>query len=204
MIYLARMTSIIYTKAYKEPPVDKREALRYAGVRGEDPMSEALVSECLRDILDALSYRVCYREIGVDEPFAHHILSSSQSLARAMAGVSSIIVFAATVGSAPDAFVRRASISSPARAVMYQAIGAERIEALCDACCEDMQCSYADRGFVLTGRFSPGYGDLSLDIQRDIFGLLDCPRQIGLALSESLIMIPTKSVSAIIGIKDKD
>ena len=53
---------------------------------------------------------------------------------------------------------------------------------------------------VIRPRFSPGYGDLPIEIQKDIFRALDCPRRIGLTLNENLLMSPTKSVSAIIGI----
>ena len=53
-------------------------------------------------------------------------------------------------------------------------------------------------------RFSPGYGDLSLEMQRDIFRVLDCPRKIGLTLNESLLMSPSKSVTAIIGISGEE
>ena len=49
-------------------------------------------------------------------------------------------------------------------------------------------------------RFSPGYGDLPLDVQRPLFAALDVPRKIGVSLTDSLLMAPSKSVSAIIGI----
>ena len=60
-----------------------------------------------------------------------------------------------------------------------------------------------DDGLELTSRFSAGYGDLSLEFQREIFRALDCQKNIGLTLNESLIMSPTKSITAIIGIKGK-
>ena len=48
-------------------------------------------------------------------------------------------------------------------------------------------------------RFSPGYGDFPLTAQRDIFAILDCPKRIGLSLNQSLLLSPTKSVTAVIG-----
>ena len=195
------MTSIIYNITLKEPPFDKREALRYAGVRGEDAMSEALVDECAAELLPRLSYRVCYRELSLDEPWICDIVCSSESLRRHLLLCSRALVLAATVGPAPDTLVRRAAVSSPAKAVVCQAIGAERIEALCDEFCLEMSARYAKEGLSLTPRFSPGYGDLSLSFQKDIFALLDCQRQIGLTLGESLLMMPTKSVTAFVGLQ---
>ena len=85
---------------------------------------------------------------------------------------------------------------SPAKALFFQAIGAERIESLCDTFCAELK----ENGLQLRPRFSPGYGDLPLDLQKDLFRVLDCSRKIGLTLNESLLMSPSKSVTAIIGI----
>ena len=83
---------------------------------------------------------------------------------------------------------------------MFQALGAERIESLCDTFCNDMN---NELGVRLKPRFSAGYGDLPLEVQKDIFRVLDCPRKIGLTLNDSLLMSPTKSVTAIVGIEDE-
>ena len=56
-------------------------------------------------------------------------------------------------------------------------------------------------GFICHPRFSPGYGDLSLDTQKKLLSALDSQRKIGITLTESLLMLPTKSVSAIIGLE---
>jgi hypothetical protein len=72
------------------------------------------------------------------------------------------------------------------------AIGTERIESLCDAFCNEFEKA--------THRVSAGYGDLPLEIQPQIFALLDCSRKIGLTLNQSLVMSPTKSVTAIFGL----
>ena len=82
---------------------------------------------------------------------------------------------------------------------MMQAIGAERIEALCDAFCDDME---KEMGVSLRPRFSPGYGDLPLSVQKDIISLLEAPKRIGLSLNDSLLMSPTKSVTAFAGISN--
>ena len=87
-------------------------------------------------------------------------------------------------------------LSDPTTA-MLQAFGAERIEALCDVFCRDIGKELG----VRTGpRFSPGYGDLPLDAQKMIFSVLDCEKRIGLFLNDSLLMSPSKSVTAFVGI----
>ena len=98
-----------------------------------------------------------------------------------------------------DRLIARYSSLSPVRALCLQAIGAERIESLCDTF--QTELCYATFHGRIHARFSPGYGDLPLDFQREIFRTLDCPRRIGLSLSESLLMSPSKSVTALIGIE---
>ena len=82
-----------------------------------------------------------------------------------------------------------------------QALGAERIESLCDAFCRETAQELTRQGKTLLPRVSPGYGDIPLTMQKELFALLDCPRKIGLTLSDQLIMSPSKSVTALAGIK---
>ena len=84
--------------------------------------------------------------------------------------------------------------------MIYQALGSERVEALCDAFCEDM---LAELKKELRPRFSPGYGDLSINLQKQIFACLT-PQKIGVELSDNCFMTPSKSVTAIIGIKKEN
>ena len=193
------MTSIVYNKTFKEPLLNKAEALRYAGARPGDEIAESLFDECCARLLPTLSYRTCYRIFDIDEPHIVSMLSSSEKLREALAHSRSVIIFAATVGIGPDRLIMSAKVTSAARALLYQAIGAERVEALCDELCRELS---TELGAPLTRRFSPGYGDLDIAWQREIFALLDCERQIGLSLGDSLLMSPTKSVTAIMGIKE--
>ena len=184
----------------KLPPVNEREALRYAGVKENTPEMNALLQECIKLCQNVLTPRVCYRFYPVsrsggrlDLGFAH---TDSAALRRNLAGCGEIVLFAATIGLEMDRLIARYAHLSPSRSVMLQAIGAERIESLCDA----FENELIRQGHELGQRFSPGYGDLPLDLQRDIFAALDCPRHIGVSLNESLLMSPAKSVSAIIGL----
>ena len=182
------------------PPVDRREALRYAGVKEETPEMTALLQDCIQLCQNSLTPRVCYafypvtRQDGqLDLGFA---VTDSSALRRNLAGCDEIVLFAATIGLEMDRLIARYAHLSPSKSVMLQAIGAERIEALCDA----FENELIRQGHEISPRFSPGYGDLPLDMQQDIFAALDCPKHIGVSLNESLLMSPSKSVTAIIGL----
>ena len=191
--------SAVWLWQTKLPPVDTREALRYAGVKESTPEINELLQECIQLCQTILTPRVCYRfypvtrEDGLDLGFAQ---TDSLALKRNLAGCEEIVLFAATIGLEMDRLIARYAHVSPSKSVMLQAIGAERIESLCDA----FENELIRQGHELGTRFSPGYGDLPLDLQRDIFAALDCSRQIGVSLNDSLLMSPSKSVSAIIGL----
>ena len=124
----------------------------------------------------------------------------SEGLVRNLTGCCGAVLLAATIGPACDMLVRRASITSAADSAVYQAAGAAAIEAFLDDYNDKLKASYEARGLFLRPRFSPGYGDLKLEHQKDWFRLLDITKQIGIELTDSLLMVPTKSVTAIIGI----
>ena len=128
------------------------------------------------------------------------IVLTSESLARNLKGCCGAVLLAATIGPACDMLVRRASVTSSADASIYQAAGAAAIEAFLDDYNDKLEKEYAAQGLFLRPRFSPGYGDLKLDHQKDWFRLLDISKQIGVELTDSLLMVPTKSVTALIGI----
>ncbi len=199
------MANAVLVRTYAEPPVSMDEILRYSGAgRSADARMAQLAGACFDLARESLTYRVCWREFPVlrrgdtlDLGFAE---VSSAALRRNLQGCDAVVLFAATVGIGIDRLIARYETSSPARALMLQAVGAERIEALCDAFCADIASEAAASGRAARPRFSPGYGDLPIELQRDVFRVLECPKWIGLTLNDSLMMSPTKSVTAIVGL----
>ncbi len=197
---------MIYTKFYELGDFDMREILRYAGSKEVGAVTE-LARSCIAEAVPMCRGSVCWCEVDVGISCGEVDLSfaktDSRALAKNLGGCRRAVIFGATVGLEADRLIKRYSRLDTARAVMLQAIGAERIEALCDAFCADIEGNVAERGLFTRPRFSPGYGDLPLEIQRDFVRVLDCRRKIGVTLNESLLMSPSKSVTAIIGLSDK-
>ncbi len=203
----------VFIKKYREseiPPVNESEIWRYSGFLGkQNEISRELKNafeEVKKETKGIFLYAVCYRRMTVawengapSLPFGSH----SQSLSRLLKNCSEIIVFSATVGLETDRYIAKQQKISPLKALLANAYGAERIESLCDKFCEDAKSLLDGEGLSVTRRFSPGYGDFPLETQREIFGLLDCNRKIGVSLNGSLLMSPSKSVTAIMGIKSE-
>lgn len=184
------------TKLFPAPPLCEQEILRYAGCKEADEPLSALLSDCLNEVSDKLTYKVCYHElpVAIDGAVCDFGLFSvtSAGLAKNLKDCRRVVLFAATVGVEIDRLIAKYGRVSPSKAVLFQAIGAERIEALCDAFCATLG--------ETRPRFSPGYGDLSLAVQKDFVAVLDATKQIGVFLNDSLLLSPSKSVTAFVGL----
>ncbi len=178
--------------------------LRYAGTKTEISAFMPVLQSCIDEIADKLTYKVCYRTFHLAENDGEIDLgfskSTSKDMRRFLLGCDRVTVFAATVGLAVDRALMRYGTLSPARALAMQAIGTERVEALCDIFCREMAQAAQAQGCALHPRFSPGYGDIPLTLQTDIFAALDCTRAIGVYLNDTCLMTPSKSVTALMGI----
>ena len=198
--------NLIYVEKLTIPEIDRAEVLRYARVRVSDEETDRILDECIALTDGKVSSLVCYRifdikicEDSIDLGFAR---TSSKSLMKTMSDCDKAIVFCATAGGEIDRLIARNSLTSPAKAIMLQALGSERVEAVCDAFCHKIADTVSQMGYACTKRFSPGYGDLPLELQRDIFLAIAPTVKIGVNLGENLFMTPTKSVTAIIGLKN--
>lgn len=195
---------MVYSKTYPEPPHNLFEIMRYMGFKGDDIAVSNMIDECIKELDGKLSYKVCYTEFdithtncGIDLSFTE---TNSAALKKNLKDCDKIVLFAATVGIGIDRLIARYGNISPVKSMIFQAIGAERIESLCDVFEEDIRNSAKENAEYIRPRFSPGYGDFDLSAQKEIFNVLDCQRKIGLTLNDSLIMAPSKSVTAIIGV----
>ena len=182
----------IFTRFYDGGalPFDRREALRYFGApQGVlSPETEELFGTCVQEALAACVYRV----LGF-------MKTDSRALFRNLEGCEKAVAFAATVGMGMERLIARYSVLSPVRGYAFQAIGAERIETLCNAFNQDIAREYAAAGWYARPRFSCGYGDFPIAAQANFIRALDCTRKIGITLSDGLLMTPSKSVTALIG-----
>ena len=191
--------NVVSVKNYAEPPINYKEILRYSGMKESATEIENLINECLNELNGKLDYRVCFTtlplKMGNVVDFTTFSVNS-KSLQKTLNGYDRVILFVATVGLEIDRLIKKYSVISPTKAVIFQAIGAERIEELCNAFENDIKQTYQT-----SKRFSCGYGDFDILYQKEIFKVLNPQKLIGVTLLDSMLMLPSKSVSAVIGVK---
>ncbi len=197
---------MISTLTLDLPEVDRKAVLRYMGCKELTADVEKLITEAEALLQGKLLGKVCYSEYGIeiygDDIDLGFAKVKSRSLARNLKDCRRIVLFAATVGIEADRLILKYTKIKPSLAVCIQALGAERVEALCDSFEEMLKAQKPE--IKLHPRFSPGYGDLDIGLQTEIFKALDCYKHIGITLNENMLISPTKSVTAIIGIEENN
>ena len=200
--------AVFFYKKASEIPCDEAEAARYLGyAKTALPQGEvaALLHSCCGELHRLLAPQGVFAVFplvhgsGGTLEFAGCTVQSAD-LERNLAGCSQLALFAATIGPQVDACIRRAQLESRAKAAVMQGAAAMFTENFVELLNAHIRQQAAAEGRKTHPRYSPGYGDVPLSVQRIFFSLLPCSR-IGLTLMDTLIMAPEKSVTAFVGIE---
>ena len=188
------------------PDVD--EALRYLGAGGDAPDElRRQVAAAADALAAAVQPRYTYKVYDLDFSDGQICLRGSgvvltgKTAERMLAQCDQAALLACTLGAAFDARLLAAQARDMARAVILDACGSAFVESGCDAAEQEIAARFPGR--YLTDRFSPGYGDLPLSLQPGICAALDTARRLGVHVTDTLILNPAKSVTAVIGLSDK-
>lgn len=186
--------------------IDVDEALRYLGASAADEAlrnrMQAVASEAESLFHPRYAYRVSVLEHRAEGEWLGEVqlLLPGNSARKMLAQCRQAAVLTCTLGLGFDGWVRREQARDMSRAVLMDACGSALVEAGCDAAERELAQRFPQS--FLTDRFSPGYGDLPLDVQKQICTITDSQRRLGVYVTPSLLMNPQKSVTAIIGLAD--
>lgn len=126
-------------------------------------------------------------------------LLQSKDLYNNLKNCHKVYLLACTLGPQVDSLIRKTQFTDQVMAAVFQATGAMYIEEVVDFVNNQINQIEKGKNKSTRPRFSPGFGDVSLEVQKDFFSLLPCSK-IGLTLMDTLIMAPEKSVTAFVGI----
>ncbi len=194
--------------------INKNEILRYLGYSGQtlDDKTINLMDECIEKLNKAIKPRYIYKIFKTEEKEdgislkETDLVLKGKDIRNHLSSCGDCAVLAATLGINADNLIRISQSISMSEAVVLDACAVEFIEKVCDNVCDEIERKVKeyDSELKITSRFSAGYGDLGIEIQPDILRIVDANRKIGLTVTESNIMIPRKSVTAIVGIYKGD
>lgn len=184
--------------------MNKKEILRYLKYGKTEPTPEIMqmIDQCIDEcqkIEPKSVFQILPIQFTDDGIILGEIEMKSQFLKKCVLGCEDAVLFSATLGTTADWIIRKTSVTNIAKATVFQSVFAQYIEEYIDSVEKKI---VEDNHFKkLRPRFSPGYADLSLETQKQIFKALQIEKRIGVTLTDSMLMTPTKSVTAIIGIE---
>lgn len=187
--------------------IDKKEVLRYLGYNNQalDQVMENLLEECVEEIKEVLKKNYVYYIYDIERQKDRirfketNLVFQSKDLSQHLQNSDKCALLAATLGLEIDKRLAYYSRLNLTKGIVLDACATTAIEALCDEVQEEMREKAEKEGYYLTTRYSPGYGDLAIDYQKDILEALKAYSKIGLSLTKDYIMLPRKSVTAFIG-----
>ena len=190
--------------------LDQNEILRYLGYRDQEvtPQIQKLMDKCEEQALNLLDPKYVYGRFEISEILegirvqGTDLILKGKDIAEHLTGCREVILMGATAGMILDRWIRRYMVTEPDAGVVLDSCGIQAIEQIMDEVEKEVEAQVLAEGFHMTWRFSPGYGDLPLETQKDLVRTLDLSKRIGVSLTESCLMVPSKSVTAIIGIYD--
>ena len=186
--------------------LNRQEARRYMGHGGAEPDDRllALIEQCEREVLDAAQPRFVYRVCEIENESSGvavkgtNLVLTGNSIREHLSGCERAVLMAVTVSAGIDRLIRIAQLEDMAKAVVIDSLASVAVEQACDRAEEIIRTE--NPGYYQTFRFGLGYGDLPVSLQGAFLNVLNAPKQIGLNVSASDMLTPTKSVTAVIGL----
>ena len=189
--------------------IDREEAFRYMGIKGEPP--QAVISEaeyCEKLLLECISPKFHWITAGISDHSengiflsGHKLILKGNDIAGHLKGCSGVILLCATLGAGADKLIRKFQSEDMAKALITDSLASAAVEQVCDIAEDEIRRRFPDK--FLTWRFSPGYGDFPLECQKDMLAALDASRRAGIFLTDGGLLTPTKSVTAVIGVSEE-
>lgn len=185
--------------------MNKAEILRYmrTSSKTQDEKILALVDDAIvlveKTVRPKTLYRIFDCVVNDDEVIIENYSFKSKRLAENLRGCKRVVLFGATLGTECDRLIKTYSATDIAMAMAVQCTAATKIEEVCDNLEEQIKNEHS---VSLRSRYSPGYFDLDITEQKKVFSLLELTKRIGLTLTDTMEMLPTKSVTAFIGVEN--
>ena len=188
--------------------INKKEVLRYLGYKGQDLDENIMefIEECREEIKKVATPRVIYRYKKIDikeqgvEVLDTNLVLTGNDIKLHLKDSRECVLMAVTLGNDIEKRTRLYEKINLTKALILDACATTAVEEVCDHIENMIKEDAKAKGMNITFRYSPGYGDLPLDIQNSFLRVLDAQKLIGLTVSENNLLFPRKSVTAIIGI----
>lgn len=186
--------------------VDRRQAARYLGYGGRLPEGDtaSLLESCARELEEAAVPRWVSRLVSVELAGESVRLAGvpveSRDLTKRLEGCREAVLMAVTLGAPVDRLLQKYGRTDVSRAAVLDAAAGTLLESAAAAGRAPLFRAAGKRGLYLLPPFGPGYGDFPLEAQGLLLSLTDAGRSIGLAVTQGGVLVPSKSLTAVLGV----
>ena len=188
-----------------------KEAVRYLGYGKNEVDDKTLqeIQDSFRELERLADKKSIYRifELSLkdeNELKIGNVEIYSRNLRTNLKDCKQVVLFVATLGTEVDRLIRKMQVVDMAKAVVMQACAATLLEEYSDELQQKITEHMQEQGKYIRPRFSPGYGDFSIQHQKAVLAMLEASKRIGDTMTDSNMLTPTKSVTAVIGIGDAE
>ena len=191
--------------------IDPQEALRYAGHRSGvlAPELREKFDACYAQVSALVRPRIVTRVFPIEGTRPVRLTGTAlvlpgRDIGSLLSGAHACVLMAVTIGGEVEQAIRSAQVKDLTGALFLDGCASAAVEAVCEAAEAQLRARLGGPPPFFTRRFSPGYGDLPLTLQQPVLQVLDAGRKIGLFVSDSGLLTPRKSVTAILGLREKE
>ena len=195
--------------------IDKKEVLRYLHHKSDilDKNLDNTIEELIKETINLSRPRFTYNifTLKKDNNTSNDILLEGTNLIFTGSDIKNHLlhsekcaVMCATLGNEIETRIKYYSRIELLKSIILDACASTYIEALCDEVQKELENKASEEGLFITGRYSPGYGDFEISVQKSLLNIIEAGKKIGVTVTDSFIMLPRKSVSAVIGFQNKN
>lgn len=190
--------------------INKEEVLRYLGYNGQniDINLNDKIDFCIDETKDNVDIKYTYEVFDIETDIDSNTVSfkdcnfkiHSKDVSKLLINCDQCILMAVTLGFRIEQNIRRYSYNNLTKGIIIDSCATTSVEEVCDRLQQHINYKFSKENKYLTMRYSPGYGDLDIKINKEILNLLNANKTIGVSVTDAGIMMPRKSVVALIGV----
>lgn len=186
--------------------LSKEKALKYLGYKGQDIASisntlEEVIEEVLK--ISQIKYIIDYQEITLQEEnlivLKNGLELKGSAISKRLQNCNKVAIIIATIGCEYDKKLLSLQNTDALKAALFDGAGSALVEEVMNKLNNKIKTVHIDK--QITKRFSAGFGDLPLETNKAMINIYNATRRLGIVINENLLMTPSKSVTAIVGIR---
>ena len=191
--------------------IDMPQALRYLGFRDNEPEEnmKKIISKCEKELIEKAVPSYVYKVFPIDKNCSLRGCDfelTGNDIKNHLKNCNRAVLMCVTLSTSVDMLIKQKQVTGMTEAIIIDALASAMVEQVCDKVEEIIKDDLFDihKENYFTWRYGLGYGDFPLDGQKQFLNVLDAGKRVGVTVNDTFMLIPTKSVTCVIGVSESD